>query len=141
MGALGIQPLKSVAPKIFMSTEPAILLFVDGEAVKAPFPQSSVEIVVNANVAGALASLDGTKTTTCTRVKTATYTRRISSGTRQRESHPAAKRRAKFVRAHAHPTTLVQLFAKGFFNETSASPLRCSRTRRALLQNQEFGDE
>lgn len=42
-------PLKSVAPKIFVSTEPAILLLVDGEAVKAPLPQASVDIVVNAN--------------------------------------------------------------------------------------------
>jgi hypothetical protein len=41
--------LKSVAPRIFVSTEPAILLLVDGEPVKAPVPQASVEIVVNAN--------------------------------------------------------------------------------------------
>jgi hypothetical protein len=41
--------LKSVAPKIFVSTEPSILLLVDGAAVKAPIPQSSVEIIVNAN--------------------------------------------------------------------------------------------
>jgi len=41
--------LKSVAPKIFVSTEPAILLLVDGEPVKAPVPQASLEIIVNAN--------------------------------------------------------------------------------------------
>lgn len=41
--------LKSVAPKIFVSTEPSILLLVDGEAVKAPIAQSSLEIIVNAN--------------------------------------------------------------------------------------------
>jgi hypothetical protein len=41
--------LKSVAPTIFVSTEPSILLLVDGEAVKAPIPHSSVEIIVNAN--------------------------------------------------------------------------------------------
>jgi hypothetical protein len=41
--------LKSVAPKIFVSTEPSILLLVDGEPIKAPIPQSSVEIIVNAN--------------------------------------------------------------------------------------------
>ena len=42
-------PLKSTAPKIFVSTEPSILLLVDGEAIKAPIPQSSIEIIVNAN--------------------------------------------------------------------------------------------
>jgi hypothetical protein len=41
--------LKSVAPKIFVSTEPSILLLVDGAAVKAPIAQASVEIIVNAN--------------------------------------------------------------------------------------------
>jgi hypothetical protein len=41
--------LRSVAPKIFVSTEPAILLLVDGEPVKAPIPQSGVQIIVNAN--------------------------------------------------------------------------------------------
>jgi hypothetical protein len=41
--------LKSDAPKIFVSTEPAILLLVDGEPVKAPVPQASAEIIVNAN--------------------------------------------------------------------------------------------
>ncbi len=41
--------LKSVAPKIFVSTGPAILLLVDGEAVKALVPQASLEIIVNAN--------------------------------------------------------------------------------------------
>ena len=44
-----ISALKSVAPTIFVSTEPSILLLVDGEAVKAPIPQSSLEIIVNAN--------------------------------------------------------------------------------------------
>ncbi len=44
-----ISPLKSVAPKIFVSTEPSILLLVDGEPVEAPIPQSSLEIIVNAN--------------------------------------------------------------------------------------------
>ena len=41
--------LNSVAPKIFVSTEPSILLLVDGEAVKAPIPQAALEIIVNAN--------------------------------------------------------------------------------------------
>jgi hypothetical protein len=41
--------LQSVAPKIFVSIVPAILLLVDGSAVKAPIPQTSMEIVVNAN--------------------------------------------------------------------------------------------
>jgi hypothetical protein len=41
--------LKSVAPRIFVSTERAILLLVDGEPVRAPVPQASLEIIVNAN--------------------------------------------------------------------------------------------
>jgi hypothetical protein len=41
--------LRSVAPTIFVSTEPAILLLVDGEPVKAPVPETSLEIIVNAN--------------------------------------------------------------------------------------------
>ena len=41
--------LKSVVPTIFVSTEPSILLLVDGEAVKAPIAQSSLEIIVNGN--------------------------------------------------------------------------------------------
>jgi hypothetical protein len=41
--------LKSVAPTVFVSTEPAILLLVDGKPVRAPVPQTSLEIIVNAN--------------------------------------------------------------------------------------------
>ena len=41
--------LKTNPPKIFVSTEPAILLLVDGEPVRAPIPQTSLEVIVNAN--------------------------------------------------------------------------------------------
>jgi hypothetical protein len=42
-------PLKTDPPKIFVSTEPAILLLVDGDSIKAPVPQTSIEVIVNAN--------------------------------------------------------------------------------------------
>lgn len=41
--------LKTDPPKIFVSIEPAILLLVDGEPVRAPLAQTSVEVIVNAN--------------------------------------------------------------------------------------------
>jgi hypothetical protein len=41
--------LKTDPPKIFVSIEPAILLLVDGEPVRAPIPQTSIEVIVNAN--------------------------------------------------------------------------------------------
>ena len=41
--------LKTNPPRIFVSTEPAILLLVDGEPVRAPIPQTSIEVIVNAN--------------------------------------------------------------------------------------------
>jgi hypothetical protein len=41
--------LSSNPPKIFVTTEPAILLLVDGESVRAPIPQTSIEVIVNAN--------------------------------------------------------------------------------------------
>ena len=41
--------LKTNPPKIFVSTEPAILLLVDGEPVRAPIPETSLEVIVNAN--------------------------------------------------------------------------------------------
>jgi hypothetical protein len=41
--------LRSVAPKIFVSTVPSILVLVDGEPVKAPISDSAVQIIVNAN--------------------------------------------------------------------------------------------
>jgi hypothetical protein len=41
--------LKTDPPKIFVSIDPAILLLVDGEPVRAPIPQSSIEVIVNAN--------------------------------------------------------------------------------------------
>jgi hypothetical protein len=41
--------LKTDPPMIFVSTEPAILLLVDGEPVRAPIAQSSIEVIVNAN--------------------------------------------------------------------------------------------
>jgi len=41
--------LRTNPPKIFVSTEPAILLLVDGDPVRAPIPQTSIEVIVNAN--------------------------------------------------------------------------------------------
>jgi hypothetical protein len=41
--------LKTDPPKIFVSIEPAILLLVDGEPVRAPIAQTSIEVIVNAN--------------------------------------------------------------------------------------------
>ena len=41
--------LRTDPPKIFVSTEPAILLLVDGKPVRAPIPRTSVEVIVNAN--------------------------------------------------------------------------------------------
>jgi hypothetical protein len=41
--------LKTDPPKIFVSIEPAILLLVDGEPIRAPIAQTSIEVIVNAN--------------------------------------------------------------------------------------------
>lgn len=41
--------LKTDPPKIFVSIDPAILLLVDGDPVRAPIPQTSIEVIVNAN--------------------------------------------------------------------------------------------
>jgi hypothetical protein len=41
--------LRTDPPKIFVSTEPAILLLVDGDPIRAPIPETSVEVIVNAN--------------------------------------------------------------------------------------------
>jgi hypothetical protein len=41
--------LKTVPPKIFVSIGPAILLLVDGDPIKAPISQISIEVIVNAN--------------------------------------------------------------------------------------------
>jgi hypothetical protein len=41
--------LKTEPPKIFVSIDPAILLLVDGEPVRVPIPQTSIDVIVNAN--------------------------------------------------------------------------------------------
>ncbi len=41
--------LKTDPPKIFVCTTPAILLLVDGTPVRAPIPQTSLEVIANAN--------------------------------------------------------------------------------------------
>ena len=41
--------LRTDPPKIFVSIEPAILLLVDGEPVRAPIARTSIEVIVNAN--------------------------------------------------------------------------------------------
>jgi hypothetical protein len=44
-----VAAVKNDPPNIFISFKPALLLQLNGEAVKAPIPNSSIEFVVNAN--------------------------------------------------------------------------------------------